>query len=301
LDRPNVLPKLLAAREESSLQSGSKDKELADDVLRYSRQPGFMLLPWNRDLAGRRLYEAQERMNANYEVHEICRRMLQQVKDLETVDPDLAAEYCMANLRIGYMLQREGLVHQASDAAKSNGTEMIYLAGLRRRLSTKTRKKVFTELDSLEKSRDQQHSSHDEYWHSLNERWAFQLCHVVKFRFESLWGTKDKSYSRLISDRNRAMTGMFVVDSALRDFHNDNGKYPADLSSLTPKYLAEIPLDPFAGQPFVYRPTTEEFVLYSVGGDEKDNGGSFPETYTYFWSYDGFDLCLDRPYTLYSD
>jgi hypothetical protein len=94
------------------------------------------------------------------------------------------------------------------------------------------------------------------------------------------------------------MARLLIVDLALREYHDDHGQYPTELSSLTPKYLAKVPYDPFNGQPFVYRPTDKEFVLYSVGGDEKDNGGAFPGRYFAVPPYEGYDLCLDKPFGL---
>jgi len=33
-------------------------------------------------------------------------------------------------------------------------------------------------------------------------------------------------------------------------------------------------MDPFSGGPLLYRPKPDGFVLYSIGPDQKDNGGS---------------------------
>jgi hypothetical protein len=37
--------------------------------------------------------------------------------------------------------------------------------------------------------------------------------------------------------------------------------------------LPSVPLDPYSGQPFVYRVTDKSFTLYSVGEDCVDDGG----------------------------
>jgi hypothetical protein len=59
---------------------------------------------------------------------------------------------------------------------------------------------------------------------------------------------------------------------AIRLFREETGRLPADLNELTPKYLAAVPLDPFDGKPFRYLPA--KGVIYSVGEDTKDAGGS---------------------------
>jgi len=42
-----------------------------------------------------------------------------------------------------------------------------------------------------------------------------------------------------------------------------------------------MPIDPHTGRPFIYRPGSDEFLLYSVGKDGIDNGGRFTNAATY--------------------
>jgi hypothetical protein len=50
--------------------------------------------------------------------------------------------------------------------------------------------------------------------------------------------------------------------------------YPEILDALVPQYLDKIPLDLIGGQPLHYRRTNEgKFLLYSIGWNEKDDGG----------------------------
>jgi hypothetical protein len=51
------------------------------------------------------------------------------------------------------------------------------------------------------------------------------------------------------------------------------GQPPPDMSALVPAYLAAVPIDPFSGAPFVYRPSPEDYLLYSVDFNRKDDGG----------------------------
>jgi hypothetical protein len=43
---------------------------------------------------------------------------------------------------------------------------------------------------------------------------------------------------------------------------------------MTPGLLAEVPLDPYDGQPLRYRRTEDGVVVYAVGDDGVDNGGN---------------------------
>ena len=52
------------------------------------------------------------------------------------------------------------------------------------------------------------------------------------------------------------------------------GKYPPTLDALAPQFIPKVPHDPIGGQPLHYRPTDDgQFILYSVGWNEKDDGG----------------------------
>ena len=63
------------------------------------------------------------------------------------------------------------------------------------------------------------------------------------------------------------------IDVALRRYQADNGRYPAALTELAPKYLREVPPNPFCGEPFHYRLEDDGWTLYSVGLDQDDDGG----------------------------
>jgi hypothetical protein len=52
------------------------------------------------------------------------------------------------------------------------------------------------------------------------------------------------------------------------------GEFPEKLEALAPRFTLKLPNDVLTGQPFKYRRTEDgQFVLYSIGWDEKDGGG----------------------------
>jgi hypothetical protein len=59
---------------------------------------------------------------------------------------------------------------------------------------------------------------------------------------------------------------------ALKRYRIARGRLPASLADLVPEYLPEVPLDPCDGKPLRY--SAEKQILYSVGEDLKDSGGS---------------------------
>ncbi|MGF1578328.1 MAG: type II secretion system protein [Gemmataceae bacterium] len=63
------------------------------------------------------------------------------------------------------------------------------------------------------------------------------------------------------------------VAFALAAYRKDNGNYPKKLTALTPKYLPKRPRDVFSGKDLVYRCNGDRYLLYSIGINEKDEGG----------------------------
>lgn len=63
---------------------------------------------------------------------------------------------------------------------------------------------------------------------------------------------------------------------ALRAFDLENGRMARSLAELVPVYLPAFPVDPFDGRPLRYSPADE--IVYSVGADLRDDGGSPMET-----------------------
>jgi len=64
------------------------------------------------------------------------------------------------------------------------------------------------------------------------------------------------------------------VAIALERYRLAHGEYPESLDALTPLFMEKILHDIINGQPLHYRRTDDgQFVLYSVGWNETDDGG----------------------------
>ena len=64
-----------------------------------------------------------------------------------------------------------------------------------------------------------------------------------------------------------------VMALAAARYRAKTGKLPDKPEELVPAYLPAIPLDPYDGQPLKWKRDGEAVVLYSIGPDEKDDGG----------------------------
>jgi hypothetical protein len=79
---------------------------------------------------------------------------------------------------------------------------------------------------------------------------------------------------------------------ALERYRVAKGQFPETLEGLTPPFMSRRPNDVITGQPYKYRRTDDgKFILYSVGWNEKDDGGApgtslFDQTQgDWVWSY----------------
>jgi hypothetical protein len=75
------------------------------------------------------------------------------------------------------------------------------------------------------------------------------------------------------ADRAEQTQKNLQIAFALAAYRKDNGKYPEKLDALAPKYLAAVPPDVFSGKPLIYKPDGKGYLFYSVGPNEKDDGG----------------------------
>jgi hypothetical protein len=64
------------------------------------------------------------------------------------------------------------------------------------------------------------------------------------------------------------------VAIALERYRLAHGEHPEALDTLAPQFIARLPHDVINGQPLHYRRTSNgQFLLYSVGWNETDDGG----------------------------
>lgn len=85
------------------------------------------------------------------------------------------------------------------------------------------------------------------------------------------------SLERVIETSCRSRTDCHLAAAALaiRMYAIDHeGQLPQTLESLVPNYLPRLPMDAMDGQPLRYEPQAQPPIIYSVGPDGTDDGGS---------------------------
>jgi len=132
----------------------------------------------------------------------------------------------------------------------------------------------------------------------MNQEWIFPLVDrnsqivspSAKKRSDALVEAEKKHYSPYKVQAVMMMSALGVsavktaaiqtsvnlarVAIALERYHLAHGEYPETLDALAPQFIETIPHDIIGGQPLHYRRQANgQFVLYSIGWNETDDGG----------------------------
>jgi hypothetical protein len=74
--------------------------------------------------------------------------------------------------------------------------------------------------------------------------------------------------------QTRAQMEALIAITAILRFKEDNHRFPETFDELVSAgYLQSVPMDPYSDGPLIYKPTGDNFKLYSVGEDFTDDGG----------------------------
>lgn len=93
--------------------------------------------------------------------------------------------------------------------------------------------------------------------------------------------------------RARTREALGQLGFALSAYRADRAAYPERLNVLAPRYMAKVPQDLFIEQPLHYKRQGDGFLLYSVGANGVDDGGS-----TFESQPPGDDIVLQIPHKI---
>ena len=201
--------------------------------------------------------------------------------------PDDAEKSFLDTVRLGYFCRRGGLVVDALVGAAISGIGQGGLYKLRGELTSKQCAELIRVLDKLEEQaepcediiyRDRVYDQHATGWHG----------HLNLI----LWNIADEtSYSpdafRSAFAREQAMSRLLRTELAIQLWRATHSTLPETLDDLVSDYLPEVPVDPFdpKGNLLRYRRTNDSYLLYSVGFDNTDDGGTPPDNEEDLWGY----------------
>lgn len=74
--------------------------------------------------------------------------------------------------------------------------------------------------------------------------------------------------------RNQTLANEAYIACGLERYRLAHRQYPETLEALVPQFAEKLPHDLIGGQPLKYHRTADgQFVLYSIGWNEQDDGG----------------------------
>jgi hypothetical protein len=73
--------------------------------------------------------------------------------------------------------------------------------------------------------------------------------------------------------RHEAVLDLAQFGIALEQYKPREGSYPLTLDPIAEHFGGTLPVDPFTGQAYIYRPSFDSFLLYSLGENLRDDGG----------------------------
>ena len=94
--------------------------------------------------------------------------------------------------------------------------------------------------------------------------WYFRLSGLLLADFQSVF-LKEATLEAMMLTTKAGL--------ACKIYKNETGHYPENLDALVPELMGTVPIDPFTGNPLIYRIQDGGVLIYSVGSNEKDDEG----------------------------
>ncbi len=208
---------------------------------------------------------------------------------------DRAADFGVANMRLGSKLQIGGVVESSliGIAIEEIGMDQVIRvrhqiswSGVRQFLEAAEANQHARELPRVTIARDAVYNERAYSWRDgLGRKAPVALASMAPGKLGLI-----RVYEEVVNRRDATLQ-LLVADFAVRMFKHDRGQLPESLAEIQPGYLSAIPLDPYSGRSLIYRRAADTYVLYSVGRDGKDDGGRFGTLTDTFKM--GFDLDVD--------
>jgi len=173
-------------------------------------------------------------------------------------------------IRFGNEISRGGLmIHRliGIGCERSGATQLVKLVP---KLNCKQAHPIILELEKI----DQARVNWDEVL-SVEKAFTRYTLRGNPINQLSLWWAIQGTRKTAKEKHNSAVAHLrlIIAELALRCYQADQARTPAGMQELVPKYLQRVPLDPFSGQPLIYRGKGTNWLLYSVGVDRMDDGG----------------------------
>ena len=188
---------------------------------------------------------------------------------------DSASQTLLLAVEQGIDTRRGGLLVHMLVGVAMTGSSAPALFRCSEKCSIAERKRVIAALMRLMQCRETSKSfiERDRLW-SIQQGWHTHVQHLLNDMAGVTVGVVPMCVEAM--DRELAELQLLVTEFAIANYREDHGQLPGHLNLLTPDYLSESFSDPFSpvGDGFKYRVTGDQHVLYSLGPNRIDDGGS---------------------------
>ncbi len=204
--------------------------------------------------------------------------------ELQKRMPDAAECYRQA-IQLGYAIRRNGLLIDALVGIACSGFGTGNLYHLRNQLSNDELGRSIALLAKLDAT-DEPYNDlwyREHIWGQRANGWHGHLqqllAEIVDYRGMFfpffLSGPKEHPFAYRTF---QATIRLLICELAVAQFHQTENRWPTSLNELVPKYLARVPLDPFASEQdqLKYKTNAIGYLLYSVGRNGVDDDGVSP-------------------------
>jgi hypothetical protein len=184
-----------------------------------------------------------------------------------------AVQSYLDEIRFGQEVGRGGLMVEKLLGIACERVGLSVLQGLAPKLSSEESSKLTKALEEIDGRRER--------WEAVLRRQKaftrrmgnFLGITIVQLLLRDMLREGDRKF-REEAKTAEARLRLLMTDLAIRQFQGERGVYPSRLAELVPEFLKALPRDPFGTNGFIYRTQTNGFLLYSVGPDGKDDGGT---------------------------
>jgi len=291
----NAYPQVLSLAKRNERAGPLEAADIRRELLELLDQPAGVTLDWSRAASDP---VSADDTSAIMLYRNLSRSIQAEAEKLHAAGQhDEAARYELALLRLGTTHLRGGLTIHALTGIAVDGVAIALLARHRTEYSPSQSQKIMAELAMLERFRETPAAimKRDRAFQTTAWRWRPRLYWAINRLFfgESFEGLAAPANNMLrhLYLRQHTDEQLLLADLAIRLFHHDRRRWPVSLDDLVPDYLPDVPKDPYADAPLIYRPGGDGVILYSVGKDGRDDGGVFGTRLESMKP--GFDIDLD--------
>jgi hypothetical protein len=194
---------------------------------------------------------------------------------------DDAVAYSLETIQLAQNGTRGGFMIDALTGYASESSGTAVLVNNRDKLSGAQCREVIEALEAVDRQREpcERVAARERAWFRRSQNFFTQAVLAISPSANHLFAVSIRAFE---SSRRRtdARMHLLITELAIRRYRIEKDRNPPDLLALTAGYLANIPMDPFARSdaPLRYELKGDGHLLYSVGPDQQNDGGSpFPE------------------------